>query len=334
MLPDNIENIFPAANPPLVSIIAICYNHSRFVLECLESIRAQTYINTELIIMDDCSEDDSVALIRNWIEQYSVKCTFIAHAENKGVVKTLNEALSCSKGEYISMISTDDSWLPNKIEKQMAVMHGCSEQVAVVYSDAAEIDEWGNRLPVNYIEQQYIDQPFLSKYKDIPITAIPQEHYFTALVDGNFIPAMATIVRRKAVFAIGGYDERLTYEDYDMWLRLACKYEFVFCPGVVANYRVLSTSMVRSYICKHTPDNDFTQFLLHEKCWDGPLTILQRLRWAVIQWAHAFSLYKFEDPRARWCLYRTFIRTLNPCAFLLAVIPLKFTRVIKLLLTR
>ena len=55
--------------PPLVSVIALCYNHARFVLECLESIRHQSYKNTELIIVDDCSRDNSVELIRNWIAE-------------------------------------------------------------------------------------------------------------------------------------------------------------------------------------------------------------------------------------------------------------------------
>ncbi|MDQ3753753.1 MAG: glycosyltransferase [Acidobacteriota bacterium] len=59
-------------NQPLVSVIAGCYNHSRFVLECLESIRNQTYKNIQLIIIDDCSTDNSVALIRAWIAEHSV----------------------------------------------------------------------------------------------------------------------------------------------------------------------------------------------------------------------------------------------------------------------
>ena len=76
---------------PLVSMIVPCYNQARFVLETLESVRAQTYKPTELIIVDDCSSDDSVAIIEQWLQENGIHCTFIRHHKNRGICRSLNE---------------------------------------------------------------------------------------------------------------------------------------------------------------------------------------------------------------------------------------------------
>ena len=60
---------------PLVSMIVVCYNQARFVVETLESIKAQTYKPTELIVLDDCSSDDSVAVIETWLREARIECT-------------------------------------------------------------------------------------------------------------------------------------------------------------------------------------------------------------------------------------------------------------------
>ena len=70
---------------------------------------------------------------------------------------------------------------------------------------------------------------------------------------------MSTLIRRSAIEAVGGYDERLTYEDYDMWLRLAARYEFAWLPGRVARYRIVSTSMVRTIFEKPNANHSHTQ---------------------------------------------------------------------------
>ena len=74
---------------PLVSIVALCYNHESYLKETLDSILNQTYKNIQLIIIDDCSKDNSISLIKNWIHKNKVECVFIAHKENRGVCKSL-----------------------------------------------------------------------------------------------------------------------------------------------------------------------------------------------------------------------------------------------------
>ena len=194
----------------LVTIIAVCYNHARFVVECLDSIRNQTYPHVQIVIMDDCSQDDSPKIIREWIDYHGIACDFIAHQKNQGLCRTLNEALKLARGKYISIIATDDSWLTDKLARQVAAMESLPEEVGIVYSDAYQIDEHGHRLPEMFIEANH------------QIGSMPEGDVCERLIAGNFIPAMATIVRRTVYEGIGGYDERLVFEDWDFWLRAAC----------------------------------------------------------------------------------------------------------------
>src|ERR1700745_29986 len=91
------------AAKPLVTAIVLSYNQSRFVWETLESVRAQTHQSMQLIIVDDCSSDDSVGIIGHWIQHNKMDCTFIRHQENRGICKSLNDALAVASGKYISM---------------------------------------------------------------------------------------------------------------------------------------------------------------------------------------------------------------------------------------
>lgn len=241
------------ANLPLVSVIALCYNHERFLKNCLESVRSQTYPNLQIIIMDDCSKDSSVSLIREWISQNStLPVTFIAHEQNRGICKTLNEALSHTRGKYISMVATDDAWEPEKIFEQVTVMESLDETVGVIYSDAFTMNEAGVRQPKRFVET----------YRNF--RRLPEGNIHELLWEGNFIPAMATLIRRSVFEAVGKYDESLFYEDWDMWLRISRCYRFASYPKPTAHYRVFSASMSKSAADRMNCSNEiiFTKNLL------------------------------------------------------------------------
>jgi glycosyltransferase involved in cell wall biosynthesis len=82
---------------------------------CPESIRAQTYRNIQLILADDASTDGSVDLIRGWLARTETDCTLVLHEQNQGICRTRNDALA-----YVSSLSTDDVWLPDKLADQVA----------------------------------------------------------------------------------------------------------------------------------------------------------------------------------------------------------------------
>ena len=302
----------PNGNPsevfPLVTVIALCFNHERFLQECLESISAQTHTGFQLIVTDDCSKDASADLIQEWLTTNRPDAIFIRHAQNMGLCKTLNEALAHATGEFISMIATDDAWESDKIEKQIVAARERGSSVAVVYSDASRMDESGVRIANDFIEAH------------TPGCTRPSGRVFTELANRNFIPAMATMIRRHALLNVGLYDERLTYEDYDMWLRLAARYDFAYCPAIVARYRIVSTSIVRTVFAQPTARHHYTLYLICRK-WlpSGHLNTAQRKSWADRLWGAAYGLYSLGDVRATACLWQAVRYKKNPRALLLAI---------------
>lgn len=221
-------------SPPLVTVIATCFNHERFVVDSLESVRAQTYPNVQLIIADDCSTDRSVALIQDWVSRTGTEATLVLHDRNQGVCRTRNETISYAKGKYVTGLSTDDTWFPEKLALQVEQLERLPPSVGVLYGNACLMDEDGTQLPATFFERVRADRLF-----DAP----PEGDVFAKLLQVNFIPAMTTMVRRECYATVGPYDESLAYEDWDMWLRLARRYDFAFTPYISARYRVHRSSL-------------------------------------------------------------------------------------------
>ena len=132
------------------------------------------------------------------------------------------------------------------------------------------------------------------------------------LIDRYFVHPLATIIRRNAITSVGGYDERLVVEDYDMWLRLAEKYDLVFCEGVFSKYRIVSSSMTRTVFINPTPNYSYGNYLICEK-WltSGLLSPAQYTSWVDKQMDATYWLYFHGDRRARKCLWKVFFRSRN-----------------------
>src|SRR5260370_37893439 len=88
-------------NCPLVTVFVGCYNQSRFVEECLESVKHQTYPNLQVIIFDDCSKDKSVSVIDSWLKKHRLDLQFILDQRNHWIFGCLNEVLRLTRGQYI-----------------------------------------------------------------------------------------------------------------------------------------------------------------------------------------------------------------------------------------
>jgi len=218
---------------PLVTAFVGCYNHSRFVEECLDSVRQQTYPNLQVIIFDDCSSDDSRSVIDNWLKKHRLDWQFIRHNRNVGICASLNEALRLGRGKYISMVAADDVWLPDKTIRQVEIIEQMPKDVGVVYGDAFQISENGDVLP----------QMFIEGHREFVVP--PEGFLFDLLWEGSFIPAMATLIRRECFTKVGNYDEELCFEDWDMWMRISRRFRFVYDAVPAAKYRIVPTSAAR-----------------------------------------------------------------------------------------
>jgi glycosyltransferase involved in cell wall biosynthesis len=231
------------SNEILVSVVAINYNNSKFVIETLNSIATQDYSSIELIIVDDCSTDDSPDKIEEWLRQNPGNRRLIRHNVNRGVCFTCNTGFRAASGKYVSYIATDDVMLQKKISTQVVELAHTENDVAAIYSDAFLIDEESALIPGTFIQRSRKD-----------LSGLPTGEIFETLVAGNFIPAMSLMIKKEILDEVGNFDEHLMYEDYDMWLRLANKYKIKASPYISAKYRVRKGSLTSS-IAKWGPSN-------------------------------------------------------------------------------
>jgi glycosyltransferase involved in cell wall biosynthesis len=294
---------------PLVSVIALCYNHARFVTACLESLRTQCYPNIEVILFDDASKDNSVEVIRDWIEQYNFNCQFFPHLTNKGICSTLNEALALVKGKYISLIATDDTWEVDRLLKSVSYLESSSEEIGVVFTDVYQMDEEGVRLPRTFL------QSILNNKK------VPQGRILNELIEGNFVPAMGALIRRSVYEKIGHYNEQLLYEDWDFWLRAAECFEIHYVDHVSANYRIVSTSMARTHLANDSPAALYTYYLIHYRLCNVP-NLSEMTRTLVYERLAntARELYARNHPALPRLSCRFIRRSKKPASYLMAIL--------------
>jgi cellulose synthase/poly-beta-1,6-N-acetylglucosamine synthase-like glycosyltransferase len=220
---------------PSVTAVVTCYNQAKYVQETLESVASQTYPNLQVIVIDDCSKDDSPVVIEKWIQSRGLPWQFIRHAVNQGLCKTLNEALKHASGSYIAFVAADDIWLPDKTLQQVKVLQGLPTDVGVAYSDMLRIDEQGRVYKETYFQQKVFMQ----------YTAMPEGRINEQLWRQNFISAPSAMVRKTCYEKVGAYDDNLFYEDWDMWLRISRHYKFTYSSTITVKYRILPTSMAR-----------------------------------------------------------------------------------------
>ena len=121
----------------LVSIIMPSYNTGRFIKETIESVLAQTYSDWELIIVDDCSTDNTDEVVGEFLSDERIR--YIKNDTNSGAAVSRNRALREAKGKWIAFLDSDDLWEPEKLEKQIAFMRDNDYHFS--YTNYTEIDE-------------------------------------------------------------------------------------------------------------------------------------------------------------------------------------------------
>jgi alpha-1,3-rhamnosyltransferase len=194
---------------PLVTVIVPSYNHEDFIEQTIESIVNQTYgfINVELIVIDDCSKDNTAKILQKLRKKYEF--SFFENEVNLGVVKNLNSLLRIAKGKYIATCASDDYWSVDKLEEQVKVMESLSDEFAVCHTDAFIIDK-NNKFLF-----------FHDRGNAFQGTIMPK------ILIQNAIVAPSTLIRRKVFSDVGDFDEDISFEDREMWIRIALKYKFV-----------------------------------------------------------------------------------------------------------
>ncbi|WP_448522236.1 glycosyltransferase family 2 protein, partial [Schleiferia thermophila] len=200
---------------PLVSIIVITYNSAKFVLETLESAKAQTYQNIELIISDDASTDNTVEICRQWVEENKerfIRTEIITVPENTGIPANCNRGVKAAKGEWVKLIAGDDALLENCVEKYI-IKAKENPEIEVMHSNVIHyrgflIEEF--RLPAFNSRSLKINQPDISA-----------KEQFEILLRCNKVWAASLFLKKTIYEKVGPYDESVKYwEDRPMLLKI------------------------------------------------------------------------------------------------------------------
>jgi len=203
----------------LVSIITPCYNSDRFINECICSVLEQTYINWELLIVDDASEDSSKQLINAFAEKDS-RIRFFSLEKNVGVAEARNVAISKARGRYIAFLDIDDIWKKEKLTEQIAFMK--HHDIAFSFSSYQPISEDGNQI-----------------FKEIKVPLMMDYNLFLK----NTIIGCLTVVLDK--YKIGDFrmPNLRTSQDMALWLSIMRSgFRAYGIQNSLAYYRIVETS--------------------------------------------------------------------------------------------
>jgi glycosyltransferase involved in cell wall biosynthesis len=217
---------------PLVTVICVCYNHKRFVEEAIRSVVNQTYENLQIIILDDGSGDRSIEKIKS-IPSSGRKLEYVLLEKNIGYCKAFNKTLPLMKGEFFIDFATDDVMMPDRIEKQVRKFQSLDGSFGVVFTDAIYIDETGFELRHHY---DYMFRKGLIK-------KIPEGYVYKNLLARYFIAAPTMMTRAQVIQDLKGYDENLSYEDFDFWIRSSIRYQYAFLNEKLTKIRKSKGSM-------------------------------------------------------------------------------------------
>jgi glycosyltransferase involved in cell wall biosynthesis len=217
---------------PLVSIICLCYNQGRFVRETVLSVINQTYLNIELIVVDDGSSDNSVEVISQLGKEYpSIK--FLPLQSNVGNCRAFNQGFKLSTGAFVLDLAADDVLVHDRIEKQVRYFQNLDASYGVIFTDAVYIDESG----------KFLKRHYESLMKNRLLTAVPVGDVYKDIISRYFICTPTMLSRREVFEILNGYDEALSYEDFDFCVRAARNYKFAFLDEQLTMVRKVHNSM-------------------------------------------------------------------------------------------
>lgn len=181
----------------LVSIITPTYNASKHILDTIKSVKAQTYQTWEMLIVDDASTDNTAEIINCEIKGDN-RFKFIILNENSGPAVARNKAISCSNGQFLAFLDSDDIWHPKKLEIQLMFM--AENKVSFSYTDYRMIDEDGNDL--NHAIN------------------VPKKLDYQSLLKDTKIGTLTVILDKSTVGLVRMPEYRDCSEDYGLWLKI------------------------------------------------------------------------------------------------------------------
>lgn len=226
----------------IVSVIIPTYNRANYITDALDSVKAQTYRPVEVVVVDDGSTDDTIAVVKKWIDEYSTSdlSAQLVEQANAGAPAARNHGIEVSRGKWVKFLDSDDILHPDCLSSQVVSLADLPKQ-SIVFGDDGYMDSGGrNKRPNKYSRPS------------------AQETSFEYLLH-HIVRTPTPLHRRKLLEDVGGFREDVRKgQEGDLHLRLALNgCTFVYEPGVVSYARVNTEgrhSVTRTYSVEKDPD--------------------------------------------------------------------------------
>lgn len=204
-----------------VSVCVPTYNRSRFLGECLESILRQSFADYELVILDNCSTDDTEAVVRKFRDP---RIRYLRNSENVGQIGNLNRCVEVAEGEFICVFHDDDVYDPLILEKELEVFSR-HQRVGLTHTAVWLLTEEGLIRKLHQVSKRdYI--------------RAGHEAFLNYLQCAHDIVFSTVMVRRECYERVGMFAPKYQCADFDMWLRIALRYDIAYIAEPLAGYRI------------------------------------------------------------------------------------------------
>jgi glycosyltransferase involved in cell wall biosynthesis len=215
--------------PPTVSVVIPCFNSQDLIAGTIASVAAQTLASVEIIVVDDASTDATVEVARQALEQSGREGRLVRCLANGGPAQARNEGVRRARGEFVAFLDSDDSWMPEKLERQVALMRA-DPHVTLCACQAIWVDEeTGRQWPL---------------FRDLPTFS---RDGWRRLLWQTYVATPCVMARRDDL-GTAPFDVRLRVaEDRDLWFKLASNGTVALVQEPMVRIRVSR----RSYMAQH-----------------------------------------------------------------------------------
>ena len=224
---------------PLISVVIVTYNSAPYVVETLDSIKSQSYQNVELIVSDDASKDDTVAICEKWLENNKkrfVAVRLLSVPTNAGVVKNFNRGLAATRGTWLKLLAGDDC-LPKDALSKMVEFIRLNPHCEILHAPVLKfkVDETDTVV----FEEHFSDHPKVLNNK------VPAFKQFEILTKGCAVNAPAVFIKKTIIERYGNFDTEIpNCEDWPYWLKITkLGIQFYYINEPLAYYRVREDSI-------------------------------------------------------------------------------------------
>jgi len=217
---------------PKVSFVVPCYKLAHLLGECVESILSQTFTDFEVLIMDDCSPDNTGEVAASF---HDPRVRYIRNEPNLGHLRNYNKGIELSRGEYVWLISADDKLIRADALAQYVTAMEANPSVGYVCSSAVEIRDGRETPVVAYSVQAARDKIFHG------------HDFLRTLLYSNSVVASSGMVRKSCYDRLGAFPLDLPYAgDWYLWCLFALHYDTAYCAEPTVGYRIHEQSMTDS----------------------------------------------------------------------------------------